>query len=97
MITSKLPGSMGIKSVSNRGFRKLIMQSQMIVPSSRFFPSSNTTEYLMSTIDGTMPLKELNSAEVRKSPSSPGYNPIRAISLVEENLLSYDAYEYKYT
>ncbi|GJU81589.1 hypothetical protein Tco_1283954 [Tanacetum coccineum] len=37
----------------------------MIVSTSRFFPLANLTEYLMSTIDGTMPLKELNSAEVR--------------------------------
>ncbi|GJU00061.1 hypothetical protein Tco_1110399 [Tanacetum coccineum] len=58
-------GSMGIKSILNRGFRKLSIQSQMIVPTSRFFPSANSTEYLMSTVDGTMPLKELNSAEVR--------------------------------
>ncbi|GJS52597.1 hypothetical protein Tco_0625959 [Tanacetum coccineum] len=58
-------GSMGIKSILNRGFRKLSIQSQMIVPTSRFFPSANSTEYLMSTVDVTMPLKELNSAEVR--------------------------------
>ncbi|GKC27169.1 hypothetical protein Tco_1034463 [Tanacetum coccineum] len=65
MITSKLPGSMGIKSILNRGFRKLSIQSQMIVPTSRFFSSANSTEYLVSTVDGTMPHKELNSAEVR--------------------------------
>ncbi|GKD03222.1 hypothetical protein Tco_1178196, partial [Tanacetum coccineum] len=65
MITSELPGSMGIKSIFNRGFRKLSIQSQMIVPTSRFFLSANSTEYLVSTVDGTMPLKELNLAEVR--------------------------------
>ncbi|GKF01109.1 hypothetical protein Tco_0028032, partial [Tanacetum coccineum] len=37
----------------------------MIVPTSRFFPSANSTGYLVSTVDGTMPLKEPNSAEVR--------------------------------
>ncbi|GKD53966.1 hypothetical protein Tco_1287353, partial [Tanacetum coccineum] len=37
----------------------------MIVPTSRFFPSANSTEYLVSTVDGKMPLKELNSVEVR--------------------------------
>nr|GEV42528.1 reverse transcriptase domain-containing protein [Tanacetum cinerariifolium] len=65
MITSKLPGSMGIKSILNRGFRKLSIQSQMIVPTSRFFLSANSTEYLVSTVDGTMSLKELNSTKVR--------------------------------
>ncbi|GJT25645.1 hypothetical protein Tco_0895582 [Tanacetum coccineum] len=58
-------GSMGIKSILNRGFRKLSIQSKMIVPTSRFFPSATSTEYLVSTVDGTMPLKELNSAKVR--------------------------------
>ncbi|GKC56068.1 hypothetical protein Tco_1083666, partial [Tanacetum coccineum] len=29
------------------------------------FQSANSTEYLVSTVDGTMPLKELNLAEVR--------------------------------
>ncbi|GJU67116.1 hypothetical protein Tco_1253375 [Tanacetum coccineum] len=37
----------------------------MIVQTSRFFPSANSTGYLVSTIDGTMPLKEPNSTEVR--------------------------------
>ncbi|GKB10431.1 hypothetical protein Tco_0844354 [Tanacetum coccineum] len=36
----------------------------MIVSTSRFFLSANSTEYLVSTVDGMMPLKELNSAEV---------------------------------
>ncbi|GKE11841.1 hypothetical protein Tco_1415392, partial [Tanacetum coccineum] len=37
----------------------------MIAPTSRLFSSANSTEYLVSTVDGTMPLKELNLAEVR--------------------------------
>ncbi|GKF27200.1 hypothetical protein Tco_0083094, partial [Tanacetum coccineum] len=65
MITSKLLGSMGIKSILNRGFRKLSIQSKMIEPTFRFFPSATSTEYLVSTVDRTMPLKELNSAKVR--------------------------------
>nr|GEW20605.1 putative reverse transcriptase domain-containing protein [Tanacetum cinerariifolium] len=37
----------------------------MIVPTSRFFPSANSTEYLVSMVNGTTPTKELNSAKVR--------------------------------
>ncbi|GKD15711.1 hypothetical protein Tco_1200118, partial [Tanacetum coccineum] len=37
----------------------------MMVSISMIFPSANSTEYLVSTVDGAMPLKELNSAEVR--------------------------------
>ncbi|GJY41953.1 hypothetical protein Tco_0429223 [Tanacetum coccineum] len=37
----------------------------MIVSTSMIFPSAISTEYLVSTVDGTMPLKGLNSAEVR--------------------------------
>ncbi|GJV71983.1 hypothetical protein Tco_1491978 [Tanacetum coccineum] len=65
MITSKLPGSMGIKSILNRCFRKFSVQSYMMVSIPMTFLSANSTEYLVSTVDGMMPLKELNSAEVR--------------------------------
>ncbi|GJS00460.1 hypothetical protein Tco_0316968 [Tanacetum coccineum] len=37
----------------------------MIVSTSMTFSSSNSTEYLVFTVDGMMPLKELNSAEMR--------------------------------
>ncbi|GKD71966.1 hypothetical protein Tco_1326056, partial [Tanacetum coccineum] len=37
----------------------------MLVSTSIIFPSANSTGYLVSTVDGTMPIKELNSAEVR--------------------------------
>ncbi|GKD88906.1 hypothetical protein Tco_1364413 [Tanacetum coccineum] len=37
----------------------------MIVSIPMTFPSANSTEYLVSTVDGMMPLKELNSTEVR--------------------------------
>ncbi|GKE14694.1 hypothetical protein Tco_1422271 [Tanacetum coccineum] len=44
----------------------------MIVPTSRFFPSANSTGYLVSTVDGTMPLKELNSTKERISTKKKG-------------------------
>ncbi|GKC85574.1 hypothetical protein Tco_1141291 [Tanacetum coccineum] len=37
----------------------------MLVSTSMIFPSANPTEYLVSTVDGTMSFKELNSAVVR--------------------------------
>ncbi|GJZ22480.1 hypothetical protein Tco_0807574 [Tanacetum coccineum] len=37
----------------------------MLVSTSIIFLSANSTEYLVSTVDGTMSLKELNSANVR--------------------------------
>nr|GEU87226.1 hypothetical protein [Tanacetum cinerariifolium] len=37
----------------------------MLVSTSIIFLSANSTEYLVSAVDGTMTLKELNSAEVR--------------------------------
>nr|GEV03769.1 hypothetical protein [Tanacetum cinerariifolium] len=37
--------------------------NQMIVSTSMIFPSANSTEYLVSMVDGTMLLKELNSME----------------------------------
>ncbi|GJW40809.1 hypothetical protein Tco_0066654 [Tanacetum coccineum] len=67
MITLKLPNSTGIKSILNGWFRVFSVQSQMIVSTPMTFSSANSTEYLVSMIDGTMPLKGLNSAEVRLS------------------------------
>nr|GEW77893.1 small nuclear ribonucleoprotein E-like [Tanacetum cinerariifolium] len=37
----------------------------MLVSTSIFFPLANSTEYLVSTVDGKIPLKELSSADVR--------------------------------
>ncbi|GJX86701.1 hypothetical protein Tco_0337475, partial [Tanacetum coccineum] len=37
----------------------------MLVSTSIIFPSANSTEYLVSTVDGTMSLKGLILAEVR--------------------------------
>ncbi|GJS80997.1 hypothetical protein Tco_0747538 [Tanacetum coccineum] len=37
----------------------------MLVSTSIILPSANSTGYLVSTVDGTTPIKELNSAEVR--------------------------------
>ncbi|GJX39455.1 hypothetical protein Tco_0252758 [Tanacetum coccineum] len=56
------------------------------------FLSANLTEYLGYTVDGTMPLKGLNSADVRllsarNSPSSLGYNPIRRIITLRSRIL----------
>ncbi|GJV22501.1 zinc finger, CCHC-type containing protein [Tanacetum coccineum] len=65
MIMLKLPSSTGIKSILNGGFRKFSVQSQMIVSTHMTFSSANSTEYLVSTVDGMMLLKELNSVEVR--------------------------------
>ncbi|GKC60450.1 hypothetical protein Tco_1088048, partial [Tanacetum coccineum] len=63
MTTSKLPSSTGIKSILNGWFRIFSIQPQMIVSTSMIFLSAISTEYLVSTVDGTMLLKELNSAE----------------------------------
>ncbi|GKE26325.1 hypothetical protein Tco_1441709 [Tanacetum coccineum] len=65
MTTSKLPSSTSIKSILNGWFRIFNIQPQMIVPTSMIFLSAISIEYLVSTVDGTMLLKELNSAEVR--------------------------------
>ncbi|GKD29420.1 hypothetical protein Tco_1240198, partial [Tanacetum coccineum] len=65
MITLKLPSSMGIMSILNGWFKVFSVQSQMIVLTPMTFSLANSTEYLVSTVDGTMPLKGLNSAEVR--------------------------------
>ncbi|GJS56360.1 hypothetical protein Tco_0629722 [Tanacetum coccineum] len=65
MTTLKLPSSTGIKSILNGWFRIFSIQSQMIVSTSMIFPLAISTEYLVSTVDGMMLLKELNSAEVR--------------------------------
>ncbi|GKE45780.1 hypothetical protein Tco_1473064, partial [Tanacetum coccineum] len=40
-------------------------QSQMTVSTSMTFWSANSTEHLVSTVDGRMPLKGLNSVDVR--------------------------------
>ncbi|GJW98844.1 hypothetical protein Tco_0180652 [Tanacetum coccineum] len=37
----------------------------MIVSTPMIFSSDNSTEYLVSTVDGTMPLKGINSMDVR--------------------------------
>ncbi|GJZ75491.1 hypothetical protein Tco_0639956 [Tanacetum coccineum] len=37
----------------------------MLVSTSIIFPSANSTGYLVSMVDGTTPIKELNSMEVR--------------------------------
>ncbi|GJT28542.1 putative reverse transcriptase domain-containing protein [Tanacetum coccineum] len=65
MTTSKLPSSMGIKSILNGWFKIFSIQSQMIVSTSMIFPSAISTEYVVSMVDGMMPLKGLNLAEVR--------------------------------
>ncbi|GJT48227.1 hypothetical protein Tco_0974384 [Tanacetum coccineum] len=88
----ELPSSTGIKSILNGWFRIFSIQSLMIVSTSMFFPLAISIEYLVSTVDGTTPLKGLNSAEVRllstrKSPSSLGYNPIRVISSLHSRIL----------
>ncbi|GJU18822.1 hypothetical protein Tco_1146788 [Tanacetum coccineum] len=96
----------------------------MIVSTPMTFLPVNPTEYLVSTVDGTMPLKELNSTEVRllstrfhvlatitsfvltSGPSEflseAGFGlsakgMVFLYAKVEENLLSYDAYECEYT
>ncbi|GJX66299.1 hypothetical protein Tco_0300642 [Tanacetum coccineum] len=58
----------------------------MIVSTPVTFLSANPTEYLVSTVDGTMLLKGLILAKVRllstrKSPSSLGYNPIKKLTI----------------
>ncbi|GJR29315.1 hypothetical protein Tco_1105547 [Tanacetum coccineum] len=65
MITSKLPSPTGIKSILNIWFRIFGTQPQMLVSTSIIFMSANSTAYLVSMVDGTMPIKELNSTKVR--------------------------------
>ncbi|GKC57654.1 hypothetical protein Tco_1085252 [Tanacetum coccineum] len=70
----------------------LTYQSQMTVSTSMTFRSAISTEHLVSTVDGRMPLKGLNSADVRllstrKSPSSLGFDPIKRISSLRSRIL----------
>ncbi|GKC46658.1 hypothetical protein Tco_1064380 [Tanacetum coccineum] len=64
----------------------------MMVSIPMIFSSANSTEYSVSTVDGTMPLKGLTLVDVRlpsarKSPSSLGYNPIRRISSLRSRII----------
>ncbi|GKD14999.1 hypothetical protein Tco_1199406 [Tanacetum coccineum] len=64
----------------------------MTVSTPMTFSLANLTEYLVSIVDGTMPLKGLILAEVRllstrKSPSSLGYIPIGRIGSLRSRVL----------